>query len=69
MEKIKLEIEIIKTLLNYISIVLFGTGSYLFINYESLKLIKVFLLGYTALFSLVAVSVCLYFYFKAYKEI
>lgn len=41
MEKIKLEIEIIKTLLNYISIVLFGTSSYVFINSDKLSGFKV----------------------------
>ena len=45
MEKIKIKIEAIKTLLNYVVIVLFGSASYVFINYETLNGVKIVACG------------------------
>ena len=45
MEKIKIKIEAIKTLLNYVVIVLFGSASYVFINYEKLNGVKIVACG------------------------
>ena len=45
MEKIKIKIEAIKTLLNYVVIVLFGSASYVFINYEKLNAVKIVACG------------------------
>ena len=61
MEKIKIKIEAIKTLLNYVVIVLFGSASYVFINYEKLNGVKIVACGalccvmFVAMISLLAV--------------
>lgn len=69
MEKIKLKIEIVKTLLNYISIVFFGTSSYAFINSDKLSGFKIIICSCVASATLVAFIAVLAVYLGFLREL
>lgn len=68
MDKLKLKLDIIKSMLNYAVIAFFGSLSYLFINYDNLSTQKTILLSFAVFGSMVGVAMFLYVYFKNLKE-